>query len=126
MSVRLLDGPAAGVSLGLRRVPIFLRVVMDRRTGRVDALDQLADEPLPGEAVHVYQGVPGTMTALRADIIVCVRGADGMQRAATGSGDYRHRPDVDGESVRSTTAWRAWCLAQPEAVEATVPAEVAR
>ena len=120
MSVRLLDGPAAGASLGLRRVPLFLRVVIHRETGKVDALDQLYDEPLNAEAIHVYQGVHGTLMALRGDIIVCVRGADGMQQAATGSGDYRHRPDVDGETVRETAAWRAWCLAQPEAVE--VPA----
>jgi hypothetical protein len=120
MSVRFLNGPAAGSTLGLRRVPIFLRVVIHRSTGKVDALDQLDDEPLEAEAIYVYQGVPGTLMALRGDIIVCVRGADGMQAAATGSGDYRHRSDVDGEQMRETGAWRAWCLAQPEAVE--VPA----
>lgn len=120
MSVRFLDGPAAGQSLGLRRVPIFLRVVIDRETGKVDALDQLDDVPRPTEEVHVYEGDRSTLFALRGDIIVCVRGADGMQQAATGSGEYHYRPDVDGETVRDTEAWRAWCRAQPEAAE--VPA----
>ena len=117
MSVRFLDGPAAGRSLGLRRVPLFLRVTIDRRSGRVDALDQLDDVPMPGEAVHVYQGDRETLMALPQDWIICVRTADGMGRAATGSGDYRHRPDVDGEQLRDTGAWRAWCRAQPEAAE---------
>lgn len=115
--IRFLDGPAMGSRMGLHRVPIFLRVVIYRGSGKIDALDQLSDMPMPGEAIHVYQGVPGTLFALRADWIVCVRGSDGMQRAATGSGDYRHRPEIDGETVRETEAWRAWCRSQPEAVE---------
>jgi hypothetical protein len=110
---RLLDGPAGPIDLALRRAPIFLRVVVDRRSGKVDALDQLDDVPMPGEAVHVYEAVPGTTFAFRSDVFVCVRGPGGMRQAATALGDYRHRLDVDGESVRETDAWRAWCLAQP-------------
>jgi hypothetical protein len=113
MTVRLLDGPAAGMELALHRAPVYLRVVIDRQTGAIDALDQLDDEPRPGEAVYVYQGDPDTLNALREDIIVCVRGPDGLEAAATAQGDYRHRAAVDGEQLRTTAAWRAWATAQP-------------
>jgi hypothetical protein len=122
VSVLFRDGPAADWTLALRRVPVFLRVVIDRATDQVDALDQLDDVPAPSEAVHVYQAVPGTTWALRGDIVICVRGAGGMQQAATGRGVYEHRADVDGEQLRDTEAWRAWCRAQPEAVEIPEPA----
>lgn len=106
--IRLLDGPAAGSELSLRRAPYFLRVVIDRRSGKVDALDMLDDTPLPGEAVHVYQGQRDTLRMLPDDIIVCVRGPGGLQQAGGASGDYQHRADVDGEQLRDTAAWRAW------------------
>ena len=121
MSVLFRDGPAADRTLALRRVPIFLRVVIDRHGGRLDALDQLDDEPMPGEGVWVYQAVPGTTWALRGDIIVCVRGSGGMTQAATARGVYTHRADVDGEQLRDTEAWRAWCREQPEAAEIPEP-----
>ena len=51
------DGPAAGVVLSLRRAPLFLRVVQDGIDGQFDALDQLDDEPKPGETFTVYRCV---------------------------------------------------------------------
>lgn len=51
------DGPAAGVVLDLVRAPVYLRVVVDRRTGEVDALDQVGESPRMGEDVHVYRRV---------------------------------------------------------------------
>lgn len=51
------DGPAAGVVLQLRRAPPFLRVVIDRQTREVDALDQIDDQPRLGEEVHVYRRI---------------------------------------------------------------------
>lgn len=51
------DGPAAGAVLDLRRAPVFLRVVIDRNTNEVDALDRLEDRPALGEDVHVYRRI---------------------------------------------------------------------
>ena len=57
--ITFVDGPAAGVSLSLQRTPMLLRVVTEA-CGAVDALDQLDDEPRPGESICVYQivGLP--------------------------------------------------------------------
>lgn len=98
---RLLDGPAVGAALMLRRAPIYLRVVVDAAAAKTDALDQLDDEPEPHETVHVYRQVEGTRA------IVCIR-PGGCYHGA----DYVHVPDVDGESVRDTAAWREWAEAQ--------------
>jgi hypothetical protein len=104
--VVLEDGPAAG-RYSVRRAPYFLRAVVDR-SGRCDLLDQLGDQPMPGETVHVYEATgilfdPDTMA--RMGTFLCPRpGA---------SGTYRHRADVDGEQLRETAAWRAWTRAEP-------------
>jgi len=50
---KFLDGPAAGQTLMLHRAPIFLRVV--EQAGEFDALDQLEDEPRPGEKLYAYR-----------------------------------------------------------------------
>jgi hypothetical protein len=78
----------------------------------------LDDVPRADETIHVYEAVPGTNRMLPDTWIVCVRGPGGLQQAAGASGEYRHRPDVDGETVRETAAWRAWVTAEPEAVPA--------
>lgn len=120
--ILLVDGPAAGARLPLRRCPAYLRVVIDRRTGKIDALDQLDDTPRAGEAVYVYQGDPATLFALRGDIIVCVRGEHGgLAAAATAKGEYHHLADVDGEQLRGTATWRAWVLERVRTVEAREP-----
>jgi hypothetical protein len=110
--VVLEDGPAAG-RYTVRRAPHFLRAVVSRSDGRVDLLDQLYDEPRPIETVHVYEAAPHSIfdpdTLSRTGTFLCPPPA--------ASGRYHHRADVDGESVRTTEAWRAWARAQP----ATVP-----
>lgn len=122
--IHLLDGPAAGTDLALHRCPVFLRIVIDRTSGQVDALDQLNDTPRAGEAVHVYQGDRDTLFALRRDIVICVRGEDGgLDAAATAQGDYRHVADVDGEQLRDTDSWRAWVLERARTVEGREPVE---
>ena len=63
---RFLDGPAAGNALMLRRAPLFLRVTIDAAGGKVDALDQLDDDPQDGETVHVYRQLPGTRSMVCA------------------------------------------------------------
>lgn len=109
------DGPARGYAPILGRAPRFLRVVYDARrtdgqhTGRHwDVLDQVDDEPREGELIFVYRlaGAPG---------YVCGRGRGGSGLVA----EYVHVPEVDGESVRETAAWRAWAQSQaPPVAEA--------
>lgn len=110
--IKFLDGPAAGAPLPLRRAPMYLRVVIDP-SGKVDALDQLDDEPRAGETVHVY-----ARARWAGPIHVC-GGLNGNRSRVHGSGwvieaDYRHMPDVDGEGLRDTETWRAWATAQPD------------
>jgi hypothetical protein len=101
------DGRARG-RYSTRRAPFFIRAVVSKVDGKVDLLDQLADTPNDDEVVHVYQAsgplfCPDTMARTGFAIICPPPGA---------SGTYRHRADVDGEQLRTTDAWRAWCRAQ--------------
>lgn len=104
--VVLEDGPCAG-TYSVRRAPHFLRAV--RFEAKQDLLDQLDDEPRLGERVYVYEAIPGTIfdpdTLARTGTFLCP--------PPGASGRYRHRPDVDGEALRTTAAWRAWARAQP-------------
>jgi hypothetical protein len=102
--IRIVDGPAAGKQLTLWRAPLYLRVVI-APNGRVDALDQLADEPRDYERVFVYHG-RGLFNWRRDRTIVCPPGP-------LTSGEYVWMPDVDGEQLRETAAWRAWAGSQP-------------
>jgi hypothetical protein len=107
----LEDGPAAG-RYTVRRAPHFLRAVVHDISGQRDLLDQLNDEPTPNEDVFVYEAVPGTIfdpdTLARTGTFLCPPPA--------ASGRYRHRADVDGETLRTTEAWRAWARVQPATV----------
>lgn len=120
--VHLVDGPAAGTHLALRRAPVFLRIVIDRRSGKVDALDELDDTPREGEGLHVYQGDRDTLFAFRSDVYVCTSDKRGSLTAAgLAKGTYRHLADVDGEQLRDTAAWRAWVLERVATVERREP-----
>ena len=99
---RLLDGPAAGVELSLRRAPWLLRVVHDP-DGEWDALDQLGDEPSPRERIFVYYRATAP-TQVHVDYV------RGKRSAWYEFADYRVLPEQpEDEIVRSTEAWRAWC-----------------
>lgn len=104
--IRFWGGPAEGANLSLRRAPRFIRVVRGPR-GKLDALDQLDDEPTASETVSVYRQVWKGPT-------IHMKGT----RAVTGfwpTASYQWMPHVNGESVRSTDAWRAWCRQADEA-----------
>lgn len=96
---RFLDGPAAGVTLLLRRAPLFLRAVNNR--GDWDALDQLNDTPAAHEAIVAYRRVAAPAIAH-------------INRGGHGSGwyalaDYRVVVDQPAEAeLRDTAKWRAW------------------
>ena len=123
--IRFLDGPAAGVTLVLRRAPLLLRVV-SRAPARGDrdlfgglawdALDQLGDEPRAGETIHVYLRV-GDVTKGFLDW------HDGRGRRGTAfcSTDYRHVAEQPGDShTRTKAAWRAWCVAHEAGLRAQI------
>lgn len=100
--IRFLDGPASGVTLTLRRAPIFLRVVTKDGTNW-DALDEKGDEWRHGERVYVYilQDRP---TAVH---MKCARKADSGFYAA---GEYRHLDEeIAPGTLRDNESWTLWC-----------------
>lgn len=108
--ITFVEGPGvARQGLLLRRAPFYLRVVVDETDGAVDGLDQLDDTPGPSERVHVYRRVSHD-----GPVFLCGRGR-GVPSGRFETATYEHVPDVDGEQLRDTDAWRQWCHAQPEA-----------
>jgi len=102
------DGPAAGVVLELRRAPPFLRVVIDRKTGEVDALDQLDDRPRPGEEIHVYRRAG---RARRYHVKACRRSESGYVLQAR----YRQHEEQPADHVgRDCKSWQNWAGEQWE------------
>lgn len=57
--VKIIDGPAAGARMLLKRAPKYLRIVIDQEN-KVDALDQKDDEPSANERVYAYIMIEGT------------------------------------------------------------------
>lgn len=97
-----IDGPAAGVSLDLRRAPIMLRVVCDT-AGSWDALDQEDDQPKGNELIFVYIIVGEPDRAF----VRCARPRAGGYREFA---RYRLLPTQPAdEQVRTTIAWQKWC-----------------
>lgn len=92
------DGPAAGISLMIRRLPTVLRVVRDPQ-GKWDALDQLTDLPDINEQICVYRlkKVVGK---------VCLRPG-----GCYPIGEYEYITDQpDDETARSIRKWRVWAM----------------
>lgn len=109
---RFTDGPADGVSLLLRRAPIFLRAVHSTEGGW-DALDLLGEAPAAGELIHVYRRFGSTG---RVHIRACARGdrkGKAMSKSQGGffvRADYRYYATQPGDTVRTQTEWENWCL----------------
>jgi hypothetical protein len=100
---RFVDGPAAGITLYLRRAPLFLRAVRERGHDTWDALDQIEDVPKTTEEIVVYklEGEPSWMHINR-------RGGGGIYRGGT----YRVvDPQPADERLRDVFHWREWALA---------------
>lgn len=104
--IKLDDGPCKG-AYALGRAPVYLRATIDAQ-GKADCLDQLTDTPAEGERVHVYR-----QTEYRGPVIIHM--ARPRRAIWTHSADYTYLSDVDGEQLRETDAWRAWCNARAEA-----------
>ena len=106
------DGPAAGAVLDLRRAPVFLRVVIDRKTNEVDALDLVNDLPTLGEDVHVYRRI-GKAEAYH---LKCSPPAASGMRSRAKYQLYDEQPaDHVGRSRRS---WEEWVMFQWEKEQA--------
>lgn len=98
--LRLNGGPAEGTYM-CQRAPRWLRAVVDA-DGRCDVLDQLTDKPMSTERVHVYQRVGDAHTV---HLSMADRRKSGFYAAA----EYEYVPEVDGETVRDTDEWHAFC-----------------
>lgn len=102
--IEMVDGPAIGITLFLKRAPLLLRVCFDPQTKQWDGLDQLADQPAACEQLHVYRriGKPG---ALHID--------ESRKRChwyAMAKYVYAD-PQPSDADMRDTKSWRAWALA---------------
>ncbi len=104
------DGPAKGKALGLRRTPVFLRVVQNRK-GEWDALDQLGDSASAGETAYVYE-----LASFDGSVIICARGKGGGRFGLARYRMYAVQPPQ--ETLLSNTEWAEWARAEYEKREA--------
>lgn len=98
------DGPAKGKTLMLKRAPVFLRVT--ELLGEIDGLDQLTDEPEPGETLHAYvlTEKPGHM-----HLNTGRKPGGGFFPIAV----YKLVADQPNQStMKETGAWQAWTRRQ--------------
>lgn len=111
-----LDGPAAGVSLSLRRSPLLLRVVCTSNGDpKWDALDQLSDTPAAGEDIYVYRKVKDDGTVHIDGVRNGKRFGQWLSMATYAV--VREQPD--DATMRDTAQWRAWCEANAETARAS-------
>lgn len=100
--ISILDGPAKGERLLLRRAPFFLRVTIrgKGKSQRVDALDQISDRPQAGEQVHVYR---------RQGKACKIHIYGGYARGWFAVAEYRqHDSQPDDATTRDNRNWQAW------------------
>lgn len=105
----------------LRRAPHFLRAVVSRVSGDIDALDQLTDTPTESEDVYAYVMVSGP-----SSMHICARGKDRGRAGFYQGGTYRLcDPQPTNDQLRDHDAWRGWVADQvgsPIAPDGTVQA----
>lgn len=95
------SGPAEGHMLMLRRTPRFLRVVV-APGNKIDALDQLDDNPAPNERIHVY-------VVIESLGMIHISRRPRSQSGTYASARYRHvEPQPADHEIRETEAWRDW------------------
>lgn len=117
---RFHGGPADGVTLALRRAPLYLRAVFNGQTSKWDALacraclqarqarrDQLTDEPGPEELLVAVYRRCGEAGVCMLDWTEKGRRRGGRFTMA----NYEFvEEQPDDETARSTEKWRAWCV----------------
>ena len=107
--IRFLDGPAAGVTLSLRRAPVLLRVVRATTGSAVtwDALDQEDDQPKRNEQIFLYRNT-GELTGF---CLIDYQDGQGRRRGTHSAiAQYRFVPrqPID-RRMRTRDAWLAYC-----------------
>lgn len=99
--IHLVDGPAKGQNLMLRRAPFLLRVTEHK--GTFDALDLVEDEPFPGESVHAYVQVSKPSWC---HLRIAKPGRSGFYMIA----DYKFiEPQPTAAEMDNRPAWEKWC-----------------
>lgn len=108
-------GPAHDVTLSLTRAPFLLRVTQEGK--KFDALDQVDDEPRPGEKLFVYVLVDGP---IRAFVRRSKPHGSGLVLIAA----YRYLEEQPkDEDMRTAERWTDWCKANAERLGFKKPAE---
>ncbi len=101
--MKFIDGPAAGVVLGIRRAPVLLRVVRFGDGDLWDALDQVDDVPRERESIYVY------VVVNKPEMVHLNMG----RKKGSGyypMGQYRLVSEQPSDAIlRSRAAWAAWC-----------------
>ena len=101
--IKFKGGPADGVVLALKRAPNYMRVTKPAE-GKFDALDQLSDTPLPGEALFAYKKVED-----HGKVHVCGGKITGWYAVAV----YQFiEAQPDKAVMIGTNSWREWCREQ--------------
>ncbi len=80
---------------------MFLRAVKNAK-GEMDCLDLVDDVPTTTETVYVYR-LEGQASPVHLNF-------GGGKGGFYTMGEYRHMPDVDGQTLRDNAAWQAWAL----------------
>lgn len=107
--IEFMDGPAEGVTLQLRRMPILLRVTRkpSRCKAEWDALDQLEDQPDPAEEIFVYRR-RDDLPQSKYHLLRSPRKLSGWYWSGTYS---LFLPQPADDQVRTTAAWQEWANA---------------
>jgi hypothetical protein len=128
-----IDGPAAGVTLELKRCPYLLRVVRRIGTGKAggpdlkgpvevpvigwDALDQPEDRPEPAETIYLYKADLSTVG--RAHVCRSPRSRSGWITWA----DYHFvDPQPSEMELRVQAEWEHYCNQHREEFDRAVEA----
>lgn len=104
---KLIDGPAAGMILMIRRAPFLLRVTLKNVKGKIecDGLDQPEDAPRPGETLFAYK-----LKSLPGHVHIRMKGGGGFYPMS----EYTYvREQPSQATMQSKARWTAWCN-QPE------------
>jgi len=98
------DGPAAGQRLMLKRAPYLLRVTEEG--GKFDALNELSDEPRPGEKLYAYKMDLSDGGPSFCHIRASKPAASGFYVIAR----YKLiEPQPPDEVMRDNAKWGHWC-----------------
>lgn len=99
------DGPAAGKCLMLKRCPVLLRVVIDTKTGGIDALNETEDIATANESIHVYKAM-----ARPTWCHIYMRGGRGGFYEVASYKLYSTQPP--DEVLRDNDRWAEWATAE--------------